>query len=52
MIYRAKSIDIMTSIVSSTSCFRHNSEEKSTKFSISKIKLNKTDRSFSVEILE
>ena len=45
-IFRAKFLDIVTLNFLPTSCFHYDSEEKSKKFPIPKMKLNKTDTSF------
>ena len=47
-ICRAKCLDIVTLKLLPTSCFRYNSEEKSTKFLNPKMKLNKIDIHFPV----
>ena len=46
MIYRAKSLGIVTFKVLPTTCFRYNSEELGSKFPIPKMKLNRIDMSF------
>ena len=51
-ICRAKCLDIVILKVLPTSYFCYNSEEKSTKFPNPKMKLNKIDISFPVQILQ
>ena len=50
-ICRAKYLDIATLNALPTSHFRYNSEEKSAKFLNPKMKLNKIDTSFPVQVL-
>ena len=50
-ICRAKCLDIVALKLLPTSCFRYNAEEKSTKFRNLKMKLNKIDTSFFVQVL-
>ena len=50
-IFTTKCIDMMTLKVLLTSCFCYNSEEKRTKFPNAKMKLNKIDTSFPVQVL-
>ena len=51
MICRAKCLGIVTLKVLPTSCSRYNSEEKSPKFPISKMKLSRINMSFPVQVL-
>ena len=50
-ICRAHCLDIMTLKIFLASCFHYNSEEKSKKLPNPKMKLNKIDTSFPVQVL-
>ena len=51
MIYGAKCLEMVTLKVLPTTCFSYNSEKISSKFLIPKMKLNKIDMSFPVQVL-
>ena len=51
MIYRAKCLGIVTLKSLPTTCFHYNSEELSSKFLIPKMKLNRVDMNFPVQVL-
>ena len=51
MIYREKCLGIVTLIVSPTTYFGYNSEKISSEFLIPKMKLNKIDMSFAMQVL-
>ena len=51
-IYRGKCLGIVTSKILRTNCFRCNSEKKSAKFPIPKMKLNRIDATFSMQVLK
>ena len=50
-ICRPNGLDIVTLKIFPASCFHYNSEEKSKKFPNPKMKLNKIDTSFPVQVL-
>ena len=50
-IYRERCLSIMTLKVLPATCFRYNAVEISSKFPITKMKLNRIDMSFPVQVL-